>query len=57
MKAKRLRVKLRRVRRAASDLWADSIDPLDRAVARVILTADLDAASQTRLLRAWLALR
>lgn len=57
MKAKRVRVKLRRVRRQLADLWADSIDPIDRAVARVILRSDLAPASQMRLLRAWVALR
>ena len=57
MKAKRVRVKLRRVRRAVAELWADSIDPVDRLVARTVLSTELSPALQVRLLRTWFSLR
>lgn len=57
MKAKRIRVKLRRFRRVVGELWAQSVDPADRFVARTIFRSDLDPALQMRLLRSWLALR
>lgn len=57
MKTKRLRVKLRRVRWAAADLWSQSIDPLDRFVARIVLRSSLQPSAQVRLLQVWLGLR
>lgn len=53
----RLRVRLRRVRAAAADLWDQSIEPLDRFVARQIFRASLDARAQIRLLHVWLGVR
>ena len=57
MRGKRIRVKLRRLRSAALDLWSDSIDPLDRLVTRAVLRVELQPAAQLRLLRVWFALR
>lgn len=61
MSSKRVRVKVRRevvrVRGALADLWASSVDPVDRLVCRCILRTDMSPEHQMRLLRAWFAYR
>ena len=54
MRLKRFRVRVRSVRRVVRSLWDDAVDPLDRAVARLILRDGLSPTVQMRLLRTWL---